>query len=78
MCARFLDRADRRVAGVLENDTEPSEVIVRLRHGGRDLLRFGYIELQSQPGSAEFLLEVGNAFNGARGDRNLVHRKRRP
>ncbi len=65
--ARFLHRADQGVARVVEDDVQPAEVRVRLRHGLPDLRRIGHVERQRQDGVAETFLQVGDAGHVAGG-----------
>ena len=68
--AHLLDEAEVAVAGVVDDDVEPAEAIVRLLHGGEVRVAVGDVEGDRQDRVAVGLDEVveGGGVAGGRGD----------
>ena len=70
--AELLDHAELAVAGVVDDDVEPAEVLVRLRDGGEVGVAVGDVELERQQPVAVLLDEVVEGGQVARGGGDRV------
>ena len=59
--ASFLNRTDKCIAGIIDNNVEPSEVSMSFLHSLLHLIGLGYVQLQRQNVSAVLFFEIGNA-----------------
>ncbi len=69
---QLLDEAEVAVAGVVDDDVEPAEVVVGLLDGGEVGVAVGDVQLDRQQRVAVFLDEVGERRGVAGGARDLV------
>ncbi len=69
---QLLDEAEVAVAGVVDDDVEPAEVVVGLLDGGEVGVAIGHVELDRQQRVAVLLGEVVQRRGVARGGRDLV------
>ena len=70
--ARFLDRTDEGITGIVEDYVEPAEVLVRLPNGITCLIGIGHVKRHRKDGVAEALLQIGNGRQFAGSRRDLV------
>src|ERR1017187_3372564 len=70
--ARFLNRADQTVTGIIEDDVKLAKVRVSLRNGMPSLIGIGHVECQGKHGVAEAFLQIGNTCQFAGGRRDFV------
>ncbi len=72
LLGQLLDEAEVAVAGVVDDDVEPPEVLVRLLDGGEVRVAVGDVELNRQQRVAVLLRQVVQCRGVARGGRDLV------
>ena len=68
----FLDEAELAVAGVVDDDVEAPEVVVRRGDGGEIRVAIGHVELDGQQRVGVLLGQVVQRGDVARGGRDLV------
>ena len=72
LLGQLLDEAELPVAGVVDDDVEPAEVVVRLLDRGEVGVAVGHVELDRQQRVAVLLDEVVERRGVARGGGDLV------
>ena len=70
--ARFLNRPDQRVAGIVDDNVQPAKVRVGLLNRLLHLISIRHVERQWEYGVAEALCEIGNIRHFAGGRCNFV------